>query len=186
MTMTKTLTISLAAGALLLAGTAVAQTTPAAPAAEMTRDAAQQRAAQMFTRLDANADGQIDAADRQARTENRAENRFDRLDANSDGAISRTEFAAIGAMRGDGRRGRGGNRGGRGEGRGGAMIGNADADSNGTVTQAEFNSAVLARFDAADANDDGVVSREERRAARPEGMRRGGGDGRRGHRGMGR
>ena len=144
------------------------------PMAEMTRDAAQQRAAQMFARLDANADGQIDTADRQ----NRAENRFDRIDANSDGSISREEFAAMGAMRGEGRRG---GRGGR-MGRGADMIGAADADSNCAVTQAEFASAALARFDAADANDDGTVSREERRAARPEGGR----DGRRGHRGMGR
>lgn len=193
--MTKTFTLSLAAGALLLAGTAIAQTpaarstaTPAAtpaPAAEMTRDAAQQRAAQMFTRLDANADGQLDTADRQARVETTATARFDRIDANSDGAISREEFAAVDALRGNGR---GEGRGGEGRmGRGGAMIGAADADSNGTVTQAEFNTAALARFDAADANDDGTVSRAERRAARPDGMGRGGrGDGRRGHRGMGR
>jgi Ca2+-binding EF-hand superfamily protein len=187
--MTKTFTLSLAAGALLLAGTAIAQTPAAtstatpAPAAEMTRDAAQQRAAQMFTRLDANADGQLNTADRQALVETTATARFDRIDANSDGAISREEFAAVGAMRGIGR---GEGRGGR-MGRGGAMIGAADADSNGTVTQAEFNTAALARFDAADANDDGTVSRAERRAARPEGMGRGGrGDGRRGHRGMGR
>lgn len=174
--MTRILTLSLTAGALLLAGTAIAQTAPATPTApttraampEMTRDTAQQHAAQMFTRLDANADGQLDTADRAERVEDRAEARFDRIDANSDGSISREEFAAMGEMRGQGRRGgRGGGEGRMGPGH--EMIGQADADNNGTVTQAEFNTAFLARFDAADANDDGTVTAEERRAARPEG-----------------
>jgi hypothetical protein len=39
----------------------------------------------------------------------------------------------------------------------------ADADKDGTVTQAEFTTAALARFDRADANGDGTISGEERR-----------------------
>ena len=42
----------------------------------------------------------------------------------------------------------------------------ADADKDGTVTQAEFAAAALARFDQADANRDGTISVEERREAR--------------------
>lgn len=187
--MNRTLTLSLAGAAVLLAGTAIAQTAPATPTPpatraampDMTRDTAQQHAAQMFTRLDANADGQLDTADRAERVEDRTEARFDRIDANSDGSISREEFAAMGEMRGEGRRGgRGGGEGRMGPGH--EMIGQADADSNGTVTQAEFNTAFLARFDAADANDDGTVTAEERRASHPAHN----GAGRRGHRGMGR
>ena len=196
--MKKTLTLSLAAIALCATGTAVAQTaatsTQAAPVrgADMTRDAAQQRATQMFARLDINDDGEISAADREAR----AAQRFDAIDANSDGSISREEFTAVredrrarmeerraaraasGAQDGermarrDGRRGPGM----RGEGRRGpgmrgarGLLRNADADSNGAISQEEFLTAALARFDAADADNDGTVTREERRNARPEG-----------------
>ena len=195
--MRKTLTLSLAAIATLAAGTAVAQSAERGPGrgAEMTRDVAEQRAAQMFARLDANADGELSSADRDAR----ANARFDAADTNSDGMISREEFAAIREMRGERREKRRAARAERGaergaqagerlarrEGRRGmrcarAILGQADADSNGTVTQAEFTSAMLARFDAADANNDGTVTREERRAARPEGRGEGQGDGKRG------
>jgi hypothetical protein len=44
----------------------------------------------------------------------------------------------------------------------------------GKVTQSEMVASVLARFDASDANKDGTVTREERRAARMQ-MRKGGG-----------
>jgi hypothetical protein len=50
---------------------------------------------------------------------------------------------------------------------GGAMLlGMADANKDGAVTQAEFTAGALAMFDKADANKDGTVSREEHRAAR--------------------
>ena len=42
----------------------------------------------------------------------------------------------------------------------------ADTDGNGSISQAEFQAAALARFDKADANGDGTVTSEERRAAR--------------------
>src|SRR5690606_28300302 len=71
-----------------------------APQGDLTRAEAQQHAAQAFERLDANGDGRLDAADREARHQAR----FDRLDANGDGAISREEFATIRAERGDGPR----------------------------------------------------------------------------------
>lgn len=194
--MSRRLTFSLAGAALLLAGTAIAQTAPtpsqatATPQTEraarpaMTRDTALEHAGQMFTRLDANADGQLDAADRQERTEDRLEAHFDRIDTNSDNAISREEFAAMGEARHERLGGRMGERGGRGGmgrmGHARELLTTADADGNSAISQAEFTAAMIARFDAADANDDGTVTAEERRAARPEGA------GQRGHNGRGR
>ena len=193
--MTRTLTFSIATAALLLSGVAYAQTTaqPAAtaerPAREarpdMTRDTVQERATQMFARLDVNSDGKIDAADGAERSGERNAARFERTDTNGDGAISAEEFAAMGDMRRNrmggrndaaageqpaGREARSGRRGGGGGGMGHAraLLGQADADGDSAVTRAEFSAAMIARFDAADANNDGTVSREERRAARPE------------------
>ena len=139
-----------------------------------TRAEAQARATQLFGRLDANDDGKLDPADRTARRNML----FDRLDADKNGALSREEFAARpprpdSEARGDGERGRGGPQhrmGGRGhDGQTGgpmAMPGKADADKSGSVSQAEFVAAALRRFDRADANKDGQVTREERQAAR--------------------
>jgi Ca2+-binding EF-hand superfamily protein len=57
----------------------------------------------------------------------------------------------------------------------------ADSNSDGTVTQSEFDASRTARFNALDANDDGQLTREEMRTGRGER----GGHGRRGHhRGM--
>lgn len=62
------------------------------------------------------------------------------------------------------------NRFGRGglSGRGGAvgMIRMADADKDGAVTKAEFRARMLQRFDRLDANHDGIVTRDEAKAAR--------------------
>jgi Ca2+-binding EF-hand superfamily protein len=188
--MTRTLTFSIASAALLLSGVAYAQTsaqTTVQPAAQterpartarpdMTREAVQERATQMFARLDVNSDGKIDAADRAERSGERTAARFERADTNGDGTISTEEFAAARDMT----RNRMGNRmaarnesaggeqrgGGMGQSRG--LLGQADGDGDSAVTQAEFSAAMIARFDAADANNDGTVSSEERRAARPE------------------
>lgn len=154
--------LSLVTAALVVAGGAAhAQATPAqAPRPEMTRSAVEQRTAQSFARMDANGDGKLDTADREARRKQM----FDRVDADGDGAISFTEYTA----RRDGRpdaRAEKQPRGPRFHGRrSGAHA--ADADSDGAVTQAEFAAAALARFDRADADKDGTISRDERRAAR--------------------
>jgi hypothetical protein len=47
----------------------------------------------------------------------------------------------------------------------------ADADKDGTISQAEFQAAALERFDRLDADKDGTVTSEEQKAAH-EGMRR--------------
>lgn len=164
------LTISLLAGAAVLAssGAALAQDRQA-PKADVTRAAAQERAAQAFQRMDANGDGKLDAADREARQKAR----FDRLDADGNGTVNYAEFAAArGAPDGE-RAGRQGERKGHRMGmrgmRGGhamGMRGNADSDNDGTLTQAEFIAAALARFDAADADKNGTVTAAERNAQR--------------------
>lgn len=158
-----TLTLIAGAAAIAVSSAAHAQTRQA-PQADMTRTQAEQRAAQMFDRLDVNGDGRLDAADREARQQAR----FDRLDTNNDGAISREEFAASRAERGQ-RSAPRGERMGMG-GKGGMAIGmlgpGRQAGADGAVDRAEFVAAALTRFDAADANNDGVVTAAERKAHR--------------------
>ena len=172
--MRKSLTLSLAATAALLAAGAAhaqadAQGERAKPRGETTRAQAEQRSAAMFGRMDANADGVLDQADRAAARRKT----FDSVDADKDGTISFAEFEARRGNRGEARAERGGSDrpGPRGFGRRGGPGGpglarGADADRDGTVTQAEFTTAALARFDRADADKDGTISLEERRGAR--------------------
>jgi hypothetical protein len=164
--MRTSLTLSLAAmTTVLAAGAASAQ---AEPRAETTRAAVEQRTTEQFGRMDANDDGVLNDADREAARREA----FDGMDADKDGAISFAEYEArrderreARAERGpDGARERGfARRGGRG---GPGMTRAADADNDGTVTQAEFTTAALARFDRTDADRDGTISQQERRDAR--------------------
>jgi Ca2+-binding EF-hand superfamily protein len=160
--MRKTLTLSLAAAAVLAAGTA-AFAQDERPKGETTRADVEKRTAEMFGRMDANDDGLLNEADREAARRKA----FDSIDADKDGTLS---FAEFDARRDDRREARDDR---RGPGFGGpGMHGErglaraADADKDGTVTQAEFTTAALARFDRADANSDGTISLEERREAR--------------------
>jgi Ca2+-binding EF-hand superfamily protein len=181
------LTLSLIAGAAAVAfgGAASAQETPAqqAPQREMTRAAVEQRADQAFDRLDANRDGKLDQADREARQKIR----FDRVDTNHDGEVSYAEFAAARAGFDQARKTRMAERGAR-SGRDGARRGEhrmavnrfghgfvghrgalarvADADKDGAVSKAEFQARILQRFDRLDANHDGTVTADEAKAAR--------------------
>ena len=173
------LTLSLVAGAAALAacGAAYAQPGPTA-ARDVTRAQTEQRTAQAFGRMDANGDGKLDRADRLAHQKAR----FDRVDTDHDGSVSYEEFGAMHA-RFDGDRAehgeRRGERAGKPEGRRMAMGGRhmrgmgqmADADKDGTISQAEFQAAALERFDRLDADKDGTVTSEEQKAAH-EGMRR--------------
>ena len=163
--MRKSLTLSLAAAATLIAGgAAYAQSEPRPESrGETTRAEAEARSAEMFGRMDANDDGVLNEADREA-TRREA---FDRLDTDRDGSISFAEFESGKDQRRESRAERGGHRGDhrRDFGRGGFARA-ADADSDGTVTQAEFTTAALARFDRADANSDGTISADERRDSR--------------------
>ena len=150
--------------------------------APQTRAEAQAKATQMFARMDANKDGKLDAADRSASRADRQAKMFERIDANKDGSISKTEWDQHGADRAAKRAERGEKRADGGEARGGKrhamrghhgkrghhgmMMGKADTDGDKAVSQAEFQTAALARFDAADANKDGQVTADERQAQR--------------------
>lgn len=148
--------------------------------AVQTRAEVQTTATEMFAKLDANKDGKLDATDRAAKRAEMQEKKFARLDADGDGSISKAEWDQHGADRaakrgerrteageaGKGKRhGMRGHHGKRG-GHHGMMMGKADTDGDKAISQAEFQTAALARFDAADANKDGQVTPEERKAQR--------------------
>ncbi|AJA09157.1 hypothetical protein SKP52_11285 [Sphingopyxis fribergensis] len=165
-----------------LAAALVAVPVLAAPGADgnavQTRTEAQAKAAQMFAKMDANRDGKLDAADRSAQHAERQAKMFASLDADGNGSISKAEWDKHGADRAAKRAERGENRAearkaGEGKrhhgmrgGHHGMMMGKADTDGDKAISQAEFQTAALARFDAADANKDGQVTAEERRAQR--------------------
>lgn len=114
----------------------------------LTRAEAQAAATQMFAKMDANGDGQLDATDR---------------------ATKRAERGEKHAEAGEGHRGkRDGMRGHRGKrgGHGMMMMARADTDGDKAISQAEFQTAALARFDSVDANKDGQVTADERKAHR--------------------
>lgn len=176
--------IGLPIAALAMTGGAYAQqTTKPADNAVMTKADAQARAVAMFAKMDVNKDGKLDQADRAARFEERRGKMFDRMDTNKDGNITRAEFTTMkpradrgaeggkmaGKMERGGKDGHRGHRGGK-HGMGRGMMGGHMADTNGdkAVTQAEFTAAAAKRFDALDANKDGQVTREERKAAREQ------------------
>ncbi|MXO70854.1 EF-hand domain-containing protein [Alteraurantiacibacter buctensis] len=171
-------TVALAAGTLAATLVVAQPTTETAqrPVREpMTRAMAEERAAALFSRLDADGDARLTEADRAARSADRQDQRFARLDTDGNGAISRAEFDAHVGERagqraerretaGERRHGRdrAGMRGMRGEAR--QIMARADADGDGVMTQAEFTSAALARFDAADTDRSGTIEPGERRA----------------------
>ncbi len=144
--------------------------------ATVTRAEAQTKATEMFAKMDANSDGKLDAADRAAKRSEMQAQMFDRLDANKDGNISKAEWdqhsadraAKRGEKRADAGEGKRGHHGKRGGGHHGMMMGKADTNGDKVISQAEFQTAALARFDAADANKDGQVTPEERKAQRGE------------------
>lgn len=204
-------TLAASAAVLLTASTALYAVYPAF--AEPGRDPmgnatetwadAKAKADVMWTKLDVNKDGVLNEADREAKMAEM----FDRIDTNHDGSISKTEFMEHhkammegGWKRGKGRDGVPGSMPpppgagmamlmGPGASRLHEMAEKADTNHDGTITRAEFDAAVKARFDAADTNHDGKLTPEERRAAwkAMRGERGGGwgrGHGMRGH-GMG-
>jgi hypothetical protein len=172
----KLIAAGLASLTLLGAGIAVAQPPAGGRHADVTRAELTQRLDARFARLDANGDGNLNAADRTAGVAAR----FKQLDSDGNGALSLAEFSAADAQRagafagggGDGGpagRHRGGGRHGRG-GPGGSFGGGpgarADANGDGNVSKAEFQSSALAGFDKADANHDGKLTAAERQATR--------------------
>lgn len=156
------LTVALSTAALALSGAAFAQTAAAparAPKPDMTRAQAQAQAEAMFARMDANKDGTLNEADRAAMKTAM----FDRVDTDKNGSISRAEMDAAHAKRGDGdgKRRMGGHRMGGHHGKMGGKMG-----AGTPMTRQAFVDGALARFDKADANRDGTVTQAERKAVR--------------------
>ncbi|GLK47400.1 hypothetical protein GCM10017620_03730 [Brevundimonas intermedia] len=151
--------------------------------ADLTRAAFVDARIARLTALDADRDGTVSVAEReaamQAKRAERADERFAKLDANSDGAISRAEFDAGRPERADGDDR--GPRGERGPGRGGprhamrgpdgpegpGAPGGPEGREPGPVVIAEVAAKLGERFDKMDADKNGVVTAEERRAAMP-------------------
>ena len=165
--MKKTLTIGLSAIALTITGAAFAQQSGGEMKAkpDMTRAQAQAKADERFAKMDANNDGVVTDADREARKQAMRTKMFDGLDTDKNGQISREEFMNF---KHEGKRGmgKGEQRGHWGKRHGGGMKGMADANNDGSISKAEFTAASLARFDNMDANNDGTVTSAERKAAR--------------------
>jgi len=171
---TFTLVLASAATLALMGGAAYAQA-PDRPGrgADITRVQVEQRTTAAFERMDANEDGVLDAADREARKAQRSEwrakrqeARFARLDADKDGAISKAEFdAPRERVAKDGKHAgkRFGHRGHRMGGFGGRGMFKAGGDQS--MTHAQFTATALERFDRTDANKDGTVTVDERREA---------------------
>lgn len=108
---------------------------------------------------DANHDGKVTLPEFKAMQSNRTSRMFARMDANHDGKITQAEMAAgrerraaqgqaaappAGARRGPG---------------GGFMM--MDANKDGAITKAEFDAAGARRFEMADTNHDGWLSKGE-------------------------
>ena len=169
----------------VFSGVAVAQTGgPTAPQraaqAAMAQPVSQaefvQRRVERLRAADANHDGTVTAEEmRAAGQAKRAEARnamFDRLDANKDGSISRAEFdapRAEGQRAGRGERGQRGPRAehaGRGHGgmhRGAQRMGR-NGEGRGPVVIAEAEQKATATFTRLDADHNGTLTVEERRA----------------------
>ena len=138
--------------------------------------------AKLFDRLDTNKDGQVTKTEAEAAHNARVAARggkpanahavamgglFERADTNKDGAISKAEFAA--APRPEhGRKGAGMQRAGMRHGFAGGMFTAADSNKDGRVSLAEAQQVALQHFDRADANRDGKLTPDERRAARQQ------------------
>ncbi len=174
--------------ALAVGGGAMAQTSGQVPArpqapdarphhAQMAEPVSQadfvQRRVQRLRAADANSDGQVTAEEMrayaQARRAERQGARFDRLDANKDGVLDRDEFNTPRARdeRGEGMGGR--HAGGRND-RGGHGGANRHGMARGgesrfPIVIADVERRANEAFARMDANRDGVLTQDERRAA---------------------
>ena len=99
---------------------------------------------------DADGDGKVSLTEFRASQSARQDRMFTRTDTNTDGKITKNEADAM-AQRAQARR-----RGGAG---GGVM--RLDLNNDGSVTQAEMAAMTRRRFEMADANQDGWLSKEE-------------------------
>ena len=125
----------------------------------------------IFERLDTNKDGEITFEEMTAKSTERfskldkdgngtisveemtvqKKEFFDKIDADGNGTINKEEARAFHEMKREERKERHSSR----------MLEILDKDKDGTVTKEEFAAASEARFEAADSNNDGVLSGDE-------------------------
>lgn len=168
----------LAACLTLVAGPTIAQTLERVERASQTAPVSRadfvERRLAPLAGMDADRDGTVTSAERQAARSTRmkamADRRFDRLDADKNGVISREEFAATDA-RANVARGNGGRmRGVRSEarlrpGRNGPVR-QTEVRASRPVVIADVRTRIEAAFDRLDTDRDGTVTAAERQAAR--------------------
>jgi hypothetical protein len=118
-----------------------------------------ERQAERFSRRDVNRDGALNQAEAP-----KAWARLSQMDANRDARVTAEELRA-GRQAKLAQRQAGRTIGGRVDGAG-RTAAPADLDRDGLLTRAEYDARLLARFTRLDANRDGFVTREERRALR--------------------
>ena len=153
------------------AGVATAQTPPAPhhargePNRQITRAEFVDAPIARLTAMDANRDGVISVDERQAavpaRRADHADARVAQLDACGDGSIRRAELDAAHAARPE----RGAHEGRRGGPRHAPRGPGREGRERGPVVISEVAAKLGERFDKMDANRDGVISTDERRAA---------------------
>jgi hypothetical protein len=113
----------------------------------------------LLERADTDGDGRVSRDEAQAAASARTLEMFDRLDQDKDGYVTQAEIAAareerVGEMRE----------------RMESHFRNADTDGDGAISKAEAEAgmpALARRFDAIDANKDGLITREEMKAMGP-------------------
>jgi Ca2+-binding EF-hand superfamily protein len=163
----RTLSILGAGAAALTCASAQAQA-PAArtPAAvpPLPRTEVTQKLDAEFKSLDTNSDGKLTKAEVQAAIQQRAtaiqatlmqqqKQEFDKLDTNKDGRLTLAEYQAGTSIKPK-------------DNAADIRMGQMDANKDGSITAAEFRAATLSQFDKLDTNKDGVLSPQERPAAR--------------------
>ncbi len=138
--------------------------------APATRAEVEAKVKERFAMMDSNRDGFVSKAEadtvKAAKREERQDRHFAQMDANKDGAITRAEFDAGHVTLREGLWS--GKRLAMTVMRAGGVFAPRDADSDGRVSLAEALARPLARFDRADANKDGTLTPEERKAARQQ------------------
>ena len=158
----------LATAGLAVAAPAIAQ---AVAKPDMTRAQVEAKAAERFARMDANGDGVLNAADREARRAKMFDRLDADNNGSISKAEFAARHAARGDGARAGHQGmEGGKRGGMKGHRGMmgsrmALARMADTNNDNAISRAEFTAAALKHFDHADADNNGTVTQAERKAA---------------------
>jgi Ca2+-binding EF-hand superfamily protein len=135
------------------------------PAEPIARADVMTKADERFAKLDTNGDGAIDAAEMAAHREAMRTARTERLAAMSEEEKAKMQERRSVMKQRWAKRG-GAADGARGERSKAGWLTRLDANQDGLISREEFVAPALRRFDQMDANGDGIVTPEERAAAR--------------------